>query len=65
MVGDGIYNENVNVSKPLTIVSFASTTVQAVNPDDHVFEVKADFVNISGFTITGSSKGAGISIYGQ
>jgi parallel beta-helix repeat protein len=54
-VGDGVYQENVDVPKRLNIHSengSSLTTVQASNPEDHVFEVTVDYVNISGFTIT-------------
>jgi len=58
-VDPGTYNENVNVYKSLTIKSTsgnpADTIVHAANPDDHVFEVTADYVNISGFTFKGTS----------
>jgi len=72
VVRDGVYVENVNVDKSLTIKSengSANCIVQSANPDDHVFEVTADYVNISGFTVTGvmTSDGyaypAGISLY--
>ena len=56
-VKDGTYTENVEVNKSLTIRSehgSASTTVQASNSNDHVFEVTADYVNIIGFTVTGA-----------
>ncbi|MGB7001803.1 MAG: NosD domain-containing protein, partial [Halobacteriota archaeon] len=59
-VKDGTYNENVNVSKSLTIRSengAASTTVQAAILYDYVFEVTADYVTISGFTVNGTEKG--------
>ena len=53
----GTYNENVDVTKSLTIKSIsrnpADTIVQAKNSNDHVFEVTADYVNISGFTVKG------------
>ena len=55
----GGYTENVNVYKSLTIKSASGnpedTIVQAANPDDHVFEVRADYVNISGFTAEGAA----------
>lgn len=54
IVRDGIYIENVDVNKRLTIKSedgAASTIVQAADPSDHIFEVTADYVNISGFTV--------------
>ena len=53
----GTYNENVDVTKSLTIKSIsrnsADTIVQANNSNDHVFEVTANYVNISGFTVKG------------
>jgi len=65
----GTYNENIVVDKSLTICSVyenpANTTVQAANPDDYVFHVTADYVNISGFTITGAGTySAGIYLDG-
>ena len=59
IVRDGTYTENINVNKPhLTIRSengADSTIVHAANPDDHVFEMTADYVNISGFTVKGAT----------
>ena len=56
-VDTGTYTENVDVYKSLTIKSAsgnpAKTIVQAANPNDHVFNVTVDYVNISGFTVTG------------
>jgi parallel beta-helix repeat protein len=63
IVGDGIYNENVDVDKCLTIRSENGadvTIVQAESSSDHVFEVTADWVTISGFTVTGATYGDGI-----
>ena len=49
IVYPGTYTENVDVNKDhLTIQSekgAEKTIVQAANPDDHVFEVTADYVN--------------------
>jgi parallel beta-helix repeat protein len=65
-VKDGTYTENVNVDTQLTIRSengAGSTTVNALYPNDHVFEVTADYVSISGFTVkcaTSSRKEGGI-----
>ena len=54
-VDPGIYTENVDVTKSLTIKSTSGnpedTVVQAADPDDSVFEVTADYVEISGFTV--------------
>jgi parallel beta-helix repeat protein len=66
IVRDGIYTENINVYKRVTIFSengSASTIVQAANPDDHVLEITADYVNISGFTATGATGGMKVGIY--
>jgi parallel beta-helix repeat protein len=53
-VDAGTYNENVNVTKRLTIRSTSgnpsNTVVSATNPDAHVFNVTVDWVNITGFT---------------
>jgi len=61
IVRDGTYTENINVNKShLTIKSengAEKTIVQAANPDDHVFEVTADYVNVSGFTVKGGANG--------
>ena len=55
IVRDGTYIENVDVNKPhLTIRSengSENCIVQAAKPGYHVFEVTADYVNISGFTV--------------
>ena len=63
-VDPGTYEENVDVTKSLTIKSTsgnpADTIVQAKNPNDPVFEVTADYVNISEFTVTGATLEAGI-----
>jgi len=63
-VAPGTYVENVDVYKSLAIRSTsgnpADTIVQAENSDDHVFEVTADYVTISGFTV----KGAGYYLKG-
>jgi len=69
IVSDGIYNENLNVYKRLTIRSengADATIVQAASSSDHVFEVTANWVNITGFTVTwatapGASLDVGIS----
>ena len=67
-VDAGTCNENVNVHKQLTIRSTSGThedtTIHASNPNDHVFEVTADYVNITGFTVTGATGDTGIYLYG-
>ena len=68
-VDPGNYTENVDVTKSLTIKSTtgnpADTIVNASNPDDHVFDITADYVNISGFMITGATRysRAGICLF--
>lgn len=57
IVRDGIYTENVDVNKSLTIQSengSDSTIVRAANSSDHVFEVTTDYVNLRGFTVKGA-----------
>ena len=69
IVSDGTYNENVDVDKRLTIRSENGadvTLVRSASSSDHVFEVTANWVNITGFTVTGAtypgaSPGLGIS----
>jgi len=55
IVRDGTYTENIDVNKDhLTIRSengTDSTVVQAASSNDHVFNVTADWVNITGFTV--------------
>ncbi|MGB7001965.1 MAG: NosD domain-containing protein [Halobacteriota archaeon] len=58
LVRDGTYTENIIVNKRLKICSEngpATTTVRAFDPDEHVFEVTVDHVEISGFTVTGAT----------
>ena len=62
IVRDGTFLENVDVNKRLIIQSengSDSTIVRAANSNDHVFELKADYVTISGFTMTGTTGGQG------
>jgi parallel beta-helix repeat protein len=62
-VWNGSYNENVDVNKRLTIRSendSTSTVVHAANSSVPVFEVTADYVNISGFTVKGATLNAGV-----
>ena len=68
-VDPGTYTENVDVNKSLTIHSENGTEVtivQAADSNDDIFEVTADYVNISGFTVkgaTGDWSSAGIYLY--
>ena len=58
-VDTGTYTENVNVYKSLTIRSTSGnpedTIVQAADSDDNVFDLTANYVNLSGFTVTGAT----------
>ena len=61
-VDPGMYTENVNVTKSLTIKSTsgnpADTIVQAASSSNYIFNVTAvDYVNISGFTVEGAIVG--------
>jgi len=62
IVRDGTHIENIDVSTAnLTIQSEHGaevTIVQAANPDDHVFDVTANYVNISGLAVKGAWGGA-------
>jgi len=66
IVAAGIYNENVNVNKSLTLqgADSAIVTVTAAINTTSVFTVRASNVNISGFTISGATgpSQAGISL---
>ncbi len=65
LVHEGTYTENVVVNESLTLIGdgSASTTVSAQVSDDHVFNVTADYVNISGFTVQGASSNDKAGIY--
>ncbi|MEA1893780.1 MAG: NosD domain-containing protein [Euryarchaeota archaeon] len=56
-VDAGTYNENVDVNKRLTLIGEGAdvVTVTAASTDDHVFEVTTDYVDISGFKVTGAT----------
>jgi parallel beta-helix repeat protein len=58
IVRDGTYIENVKVYKRLTIQSengCDNCIVQGGNSNDHVFEVRENYVNIRGFTVEGAN----------
>ncbi|CAD7772027.1 Periplasmic copper-binding protein (NosD) [Candidatus Methanoperedenaceae archaeon GB50] len=66
-VHPGTYVENVDVNKRITLIGDGAdvVTVRAANEKDHVFEVTADLVNISGFMVRGAKSGkAGIYLSG-
>jgi len=66
-VDPGTYNENVDVYKQLTIRSTsgnpADTVVSASSSVDHVFNVTADWVNITGFTVENATGNLKAGIY--
>lgn len=58
LVADGVYNENIDINKPLTIQSengYEFTTVVASKYYDHVFQISAPDVTIKGFDIYGAT----------
>jgi parallel beta-helix repeat protein len=66
IVRDGSYSENVNVNKTLTIESengSAVTKVEAPVSSKHVFNVTADYVNISGFKVKDATGARQAGIY--
>lgn len=67
IVTNGSYIENVDVNVTnLTIRSkngSHSTFIRAKSRSDHVFEVTADYVNISGFTIMNATNAVNAGIY--
>src|SRR3989344_4205770 len=57
VVCSGIYNENIVVNKPVSIISFAGPDVTKVNvsvTDAAVFDISSDNVTLVGFNITGA-----------
>jgi len=66
-VDAGTYNENVDVTKQLTIRSTsgnpADTTVSAANSSGYVFYVTANYVNITGFTVGNATGNLTAGIY--
>jgi PGF-pre-PGF domain-containing protein len=53
----GTYHENVKINKSLNLIGAGAdvTIVQAANSSDHVFEITADWVNLSNLKITGAT----------
>lgn len=64
-VAAGTYSENINVSKSLTLTGAASTTVAvtAASSASSVFNVTANSVDISEFTISGATGGGQAGIF--
>ena len=68
-VDTGTYVENVAVNKRLTLIGEGAdvVTVRVADAEDHVFNVTADWVNVSGFAMAGAmsySHYAGIYLNG-
>jgi len=63
-VKEGSYTENVLVDKKLSLRGEGAVTVNAALSSGHVFNVTADYVNISGFTLENGTEGyeAGIAL---
>jgi parallel beta-helix repeat protein len=61
----GAYCENVKVNKSITLRSAGAdvVTVETEDTSDHVFEVTADWVSVSGFTAIGATEGGWAGIY--
>ena len=66
VVDTGIYRMNVEVHKQLTLQGAGAGVVSVIagQLSDHVFDVTAHGVNISGFTMTGAESGIGIYLNG-
>ncbi|SES99864.1 parallel beta-helix repeat (two copies) [Methanococcoides vulcani] len=64
IVHPGVYTENVDVNKELTIKSSSHAVVVADATDVDVFKVTADNVNISGFYVIGATTANGIFLNG-
>ncbi|MCD4766659.1 MAG: right-handed parallel beta-helix repeat-containing protein, partial [Methanosarcinales archaeon] len=65
-VAAGSYTENVNIATPhLTLAGEGAgvVNVTANSSSDHVFNVTADYVNISGFNVTGATGSDKAGIY--
>nr|QNO44431.1 hypothetical protein PPMIFCEF_00003 [Methanosarcinales archaeon ANME-2c ERB4] len=65
-VEGGSYNENIDVSTTsLTLQGEGADVVNvtAMDSNDHVFEVTADYTNISGFNVTGAAGSYRVGIY--
>jgi len=64
-VSAGTYNENVDINKSVNLRGAGAgvTIVNASNPSGYIFNITANSVNISGFTVTGAIKWSGTGIY--
>ncbi|WP_048141856.1 NosD domain-containing protein [Methanosarcina horonobensis] len=68
IVKPGIYEENIEITKPLTILSESGnpsdTIIQAADNSKDIFGIWANEVSIKGFSIRGSDLAAGIHFFG-
>ena len=64
-VYNGSYTENVNVNKAVTLQGEGADVVTFTNitANSHVISVSADYVNISGFKVTGATGSGNAGIY--
>jgi parallel beta-helix repeat protein len=64
-VSAGTYNENIDINKSINLVGAGAdvTTIKASNPNDHVIEITANGVNVSGFTVGGAKDWPNSGIY--
>ncbi|KAF5438082.1 CASH domain-dontaining protein, partial [Candidatus Methanophagaceae archaeon] len=64
-VYNGSYTENVDVNKQLTLTGEGTDVVNVTNStaDSQVFNVSANYVNISGFNVTGATGNMKAGIY--
>ncbi len=55
IVNEGIYYENIDIERPVVLKCRKSHTciIRAKDPNDHVFDIKANYVWIDGFKIEG------------
>jgi len=65
VVHEGTYSENVDVNKTVNLLAEGAVTVNWADPNDHVFNVTANYVNMTGFTVIGATvfPWAGICLY--
>lgn len=60
--GDGLYIENIDINKPLTLESeagYATTIIQAANSGDHaVYVISTQNVTVCGFSVFGATLGS-------
>jgi len=61
----GTYSENVEVNKKLSLqgAGWQTTIVQAANPNETVFDIRADYVTVTGFTARNAPMEYGMGIY--